>query len=137
MRPELCLGCNLARAEGGRIDESSIFSPNASKKLTVSYGLRWEWSLVARTYSLDRDSFDEKVNCAISPQSSMFAKLSYMSADVFSPRTLGVGAGTGLSPGGAPGVKAPSGFISGNVTSPPSGTSVRLLISVNRGNRQS
>ena len=31
----------------------------------------------------------------------MFVKLSYLSADVFSPSTLGIGGGTGLSPGGA------------------------------------
>jgi hypothetical protein len=56
---------------------------------------------VAGTYSLDRYSFDEKVNWQINPKSSMFAKLSYMSADVFSPSTLGIGGGTGLSPGGS------------------------------------
>jgi hypothetical protein len=56
---------------------------------------------VAGTYSLDRFSFDEKVNWQINPKSSLFVKLSYMSADVLSPSTLGVGGGTGLSPGGA------------------------------------
>jgi outer membrane receptor protein involved in Fe transport len=56
---------------------------------------------VAGTYSLDRYSFDEKVNWQIGPKSSMFTKLSYLSADVMSPSTLGVGGGTGLSPGGS------------------------------------
>ncbi|MCU1323830.1 MAG: TonB-dependent receptor plug [Acidobacteriaceae bacterium] len=56
---------------------------------------------VAGTYSLDRFSFDEKVNWQIDPKSSMFAKLSYLSADVMSPSTLGIGGGTGLSPGGS------------------------------------
>lgn len=56
---------------------------------------------VAGTYSLDRYSFDEKVNWEINPKSSMFAKFSYLSADVFSPSTLGTGGGTGLSPGGS------------------------------------
>ena len=56
---------------------------------------------VAGTYSLDRFSFDEKVNYQINPKSSMFGKLSYLRADVFSPSTLGVGGGTGLSPGGS------------------------------------
>ena len=56
---------------------------------------------VAGTYSLDRYSYDEKVNWQINPKSSMFAKLSYLSADVFSPSTLGTGGGTGLSPGGS------------------------------------
>jgi len=56
---------------------------------------------VAGTYSLDRYSYDEKVNWQINPKSSMFAKLSYLSADVFSPSTLGIGGGTGLSPGGS------------------------------------
>lgn len=56
---------------------------------------------VAGTYSLDRDAFDEKVNWQIDPKSSVFAKLSYLSADVFSPSTLGIGGGTGLSPGGS------------------------------------
>src|SRR5882757_2008235 len=42
---------------------------------------------VAGTYSLDRMSYDEKVNWQINPKSSMFTKLSYMSADVFSPST--------------------------------------------------
>ena len=68
---------------------------------------------VAGTYSLDRDSFDEKVNWEINPNSSMFAKLSYMSADVFSPSTLGTGGGTGLSPGGA---NAGSGYSQTRVT---------------------
>lgn len=56
---------------------------------------------VAGTYSLDRLSFDENVNWQIDSKSSLFAKLSYLSADVKSPSTLGVGGGTGLSPGGA------------------------------------
>jgi hypothetical protein len=45
---------------------------------------------VAGTYSLDRYSFDEKVNWQINPKSSTFAKLSYLSADVSSPSTLGM-----------------------------------------------
>lgn len=56
---------------------------------------------VAGTYSLDRYSFDEKVNWQVDPKSSTFAKLSYLSADVMSPSTLGIGGGTGLSPGGS------------------------------------
>lgn len=68
---------------------------------------------VAGTYSLDRDAFDEKVNWDINPQSSMFAKFSYMAADVFSPSTLGVGGGTGLSPGGS---SAGSGYSQARVT---------------------
>ncbi|ADV83472.1 TonB-dependent receptor [Terriglobus saanensis] len=56
---------------------------------------------VAGTYSLDRFSFDEKINWQINPKSSMFAKLSYLRADVMSPSTLGIGGGTGLSPGGS------------------------------------
>jgi len=68
---------------------------------------------VAGTYSLDRMSYDEKVNWQINPKSSMFAKLSYMSADVFSPSTLGIGGGTGLSPGGA---NSGSGFSQTRVT---------------------
>jgi hypothetical protein len=56
---------------------------------------------VAGTYSLDRFSFDEKVNWQVDPKSSMFAKLSYLRADVMSPSTLGIGGGTGLSPGGS------------------------------------
>ena len=56
---------------------------------------------VAGTYSLDRFSYDEKLNWQLDPKSSFFAKLSYLSADVKSPSTLGVGGGTGLSPGGA------------------------------------
>ena len=68
---------------------------------------------VAGTYSLDRDSFDEKVNWQIDPKSSMFAKLSYMSADVLSPSTLGIGGGTGLSPGGS---NAGSGYSQTRVT---------------------
>lgn len=56
---------------------------------------------VAGTYSLDRFSFDEKVNYQIDTKTSMFAKLSYLRADVFSPSTLGIGGGTGLSPGGS------------------------------------
>jgi hypothetical protein len=68
---------------------------------------------VAGTYSLDRDSFDEKVDWNINPKSSMFAKYSYMSADVFSPSTLGIGGGTGLSPGGA---NSGSGYSQARVT---------------------
>jgi hypothetical protein len=68
---------------------------------------------VAGTYSLDRDSYDEKVNWAIDQNSSMFAKLSYMSADVFSPSTLGIGGGTGLSPGGS---NSGSGYAQTRVT---------------------
>lgn len=68
---------------------------------------------VAGTYSLDRDSFDEKVNWQIDQKSSMFAKLSYMSADVLSPSTLGIGGGTGLSPGGS---NAGSGYSQTRVT---------------------
>jgi hypothetical protein len=68
---------------------------------------------VAGTYSLDRMSYDEKVNWQINPKSSMFAKLSYMSADVLSPSTLGIGGGTGLSPGGA---NSGSGFSQTRVT---------------------
>jgi outer membrane receptor protein involved in Fe transport len=56
---------------------------------------------VSGTYSLDRFSFDEKLTWQINPKSSMFAKYSYLSADVKSPSTLGVGGGTGLSPGGS------------------------------------
>ncbi len=56
---------------------------------------------VAGTYSLDRYSFDEKVNWQIDPRSSLFAKYSYLYADVKSPSTLGMGGGTGLSPGGS------------------------------------
>jgi hypothetical protein len=56
---------------------------------------------IAGTYSLDRFSFDEKVNWQVDPKSSAFAKLSYLSADVKSPSTLGIGGGTGLSPGGS------------------------------------
>ena len=56
---------------------------------------------VAGTYSLDRYSFDEKVNWQINEKSSLFAKLSYLTADVTSPSTLGSGGGTGLSPGGS------------------------------------
>ena len=68
---------------------------------------------IAGTYSLDRMSYDEKVNWQINPKSSMFAKLSYMSADVFSPSTLGTGGGTGLSPGGA---NSGSGYAQTRVT---------------------
>jgi len=68
---------------------------------------------VAGTYSLDRYSFDEKADWQINPKSSMFVKLSYMSADVFSPSTLGIGGGTGLSPGGA---NAGSGYSQTRVT---------------------
>jgi outer membrane receptor protein involved in Fe transport len=56
---------------------------------------------VAGTYSLDRFSFDEKLNWQIDQKSSFFAKYSYLSADVKSPSTLGSGGGTGLSPGGS------------------------------------
>ena len=56
---------------------------------------------VSGTYSLDRFSFDEKLTWQIDPKSSMFAKYSYLSADVKSPSTLGIGGGTGLSPGGS------------------------------------
>lgn len=55
---------------------------------------------VAGTYSLDRFSFDEKLNWQVDSKSSFFAKLSYLLADVKSPSTLGIGGGTGLSPGG-------------------------------------
>jgi outer membrane receptor protein involved in Fe transport len=56
---------------------------------------------VAGTYSLDRFSFDEKLTWQIDAKSSFFAKYSYLSADVKSPSTLGIGGGTGLSPGGS------------------------------------
>jgi hypothetical protein len=56
---------------------------------------------VAGTYSLDRYSFDEKGTWQIDQKSSLFGKLSYLSADVSSPSTLGQGGGTGLSPGGS------------------------------------
>ncbi|MBT9333132.1 TonB-dependent receptor [Paracidobacterium acidisoli] len=56
---------------------------------------------VAGTYSLDRYSFDEKLTWQIDPKSNIFVKLSTMSAQVKSPSTLGVGGGTGLSPGGS------------------------------------
>ena len=56
---------------------------------------------VAGTYSLDRYSFDEKLTWQINAASSLFAKYSYLSADVKSPSTLGMGGGTGLSPGGS------------------------------------
>lgn len=56
---------------------------------------------VAGTYSLDRFSFDEKATWQIDPKSSLFVKYSSLSADAKSPSTLGIGGGTGLSPGGA------------------------------------
>ena len=68
---------------------------------------------VAGTYSLDRFSFDEKVNWQIDPKSSLFAKYSYLFADVKSPSTLGIGGGTGLSPGGS---NSGSGYSQTHVT---------------------
>jgi outer membrane receptor protein involved in Fe transport len=56
---------------------------------------------VAGTYSLDRLSLDEKVNWQISPKQTLFGKTSFLAADVKSPSTLGMGGGTGLSPGGS------------------------------------
>jgi hypothetical protein len=91
-------------ADGRNAIESGI-APAATKLLALIPtpnlpGTSSNYS-VAGTYSLDRYSFDEKVNWEINPKSSMFTKLSYLSADVFSPSTLGIGGGTGLSPGGS------------------------------------
>jgi hypothetical protein len=103
-------------ADGRNAIETGI-SPAATKLLALIPlpnlpGSASNYS-VAGTYSLDRMSYDEKVNWQINPKSSMFAKLSYMSADVLSPSTLGIGGGTGLSPGGA---NAGSGFSQTRVT---------------------
>ncbi|RZU35649.1 TonB-dependent receptor-like protein [Edaphobacter modestus] len=103
-------------ADGRNAIETGI-SPAATKLLALIPlpnlpGTASNYS-VAGTYSLDRMSYDEKVNWQINPKSSMFAKLSYMSADVLSPSTLGIGGGTGLSPGGA---NAGSGFSQTRVT---------------------
>jgi outer membrane receptor protein involved in Fe transport len=91
-------------ADGRNAIETGI-SPAAAKLLALIPlpnlpGTASNYS-VAGTYSLDRYSFDEKVNWQIDPKSSTFAKLSYLSADVMSPSTLGIGGGTGLSPGGS------------------------------------
>jgi hypothetical protein len=91
-------------ADGRNAIESGI-SPAATKLLSLIPlpnlpGTASNYA-VAGTYSLDRYSFDEKVNWQINPKSSMFAKLSYLTADVSSPSTLGMGGGTGLSPGGS------------------------------------
>ncbi len=91
-------------ADGRNALEAGI-SPSALKMLALVPlpnlpGTANNYS-VAGTYSLDRYSFDEKVNWQIDTRSSMFTKLSYMSADVTSPSTLGIGGGTGLSPGGS------------------------------------
>ncbi|WP_446743419.1 carboxypeptidase regulatory-like domain-containing protein [Silvibacterium acidisoli] len=91
-------------ADGRNVIESGI-APAATKLLALIPhanlpGTSNNYS-VAGTYSLDRYSFDEKVNWQIDEKSSMFAKLSYLRADVYSPSTLGIGGGTGLSPGGA------------------------------------
>jgi len=91
-------------ADGKNAIESGI-SPAALKVLALIPhanlpGTSNNYS-VAGTYSLDRFSFDEKLNWQINRKSSFFAKLSYLSADVKSPSTLGIGGGTGLSPGGA------------------------------------
>jgi outer membrane receptor protein involved in Fe transport len=68
---------------------------------------------VAGTYSLDRFSFDEKATWLIDPRSSLFVKYSYMLAEVKSPSTLGIGGGTGLSPGGS---NSGSGYSTTHVT---------------------
>ena len=91
-------------ADGRNAIETGV-SPSATKLLALIPqpnlpGTSNNYS-VAGTYSLDRYSFDEKVNWQIDPKSSTFAKLSYLSADVSSPSTLGIGGGTGLSPGGS------------------------------------
>jgi outer membrane receptor protein involved in Fe transport len=91
-------------ADGRNAIESGI-SPSAQKLLaliphTNLAGTSNNYS-VAGTYSLDRFSYDEKVNWQIDPKSALFGKLSYLSADVKSPSTLGIGGGTGLSPGGS------------------------------------
>jgi outer membrane receptor protein involved in Fe transport len=91
-------------ADGRNALEAGI-SPSALKMLALIPlpnlpGTANNYS-VAGTYSLDRYSFDEKVNWQIDTRSSMFTKLSYLSADVTSPSTLGIGGGTGLSPGGS------------------------------------
>jgi hypothetical protein len=91
-------------ADGRNAIETGI-APAASKLLALIplpnlAGTSSNYS-VAGTYSLDRYSLDEKVNWQIDPKSSMFGKFSYLSADVLSPSTLGVGGGTGLSPGGS------------------------------------
>ena len=62
---------------------------------------------VAGTYSLDRLSMDEKVTWIPDSRSSLFTKFSFMAADAMSPSTLGIGGGTGMSPGGS---NAGSGF---------------------------
>jgi hypothetical protein len=58
---------------------------------------------VAGIDSLDRFSFDEKVNWQIGSKSSLFGKFSYLMADVQAPSTLGTGGGSGLISGGGSG----------------------------------
>lgn len=91
-------------ADGRNAIESGI-SPAAEKMLALVPhanlpGTSNNYS-VAGTYSLDRDSYDEKLTWQPDSKSTMFAKLSLMNAQVKSPSTLGIGGGTGLSPGGA------------------------------------
>ncbi len=79
-------------ADGRNAIESGI-SPSALKLLALVplpnlSGTASNYS-VAGTYSLDRFSFDEKVNWQINPKSSLFAKLSYLSADVTLPKHIG------------------------------------------------
>ena len=68
---------------------------------------------VGANYGLDRHSMDEKVTWQPDSRSSLFAKYTYMDAQVSSASTLGAGGGTGLSPGGS---NAGSGFSHMKVT---------------------
>jgi hypothetical protein len=56
---------------------------------------------VGANYGLNRHSLDEKVTWQIDDKSSLFGKFSFMDAHVNSASTLGLGGGTGLSPGGS------------------------------------
>ena len=103
-------------ADGRNAIESGLSSPALKMLALIPHanlpGTSNNYS-VAGTYSLDRFSFDEKVTWQIDPKESLFVKYSYLSAQVKSPSTLGIGGGTGLSPGGS---NAGSGYSTTHVT---------------------
>jgi hypothetical protein len=89
----------------GNIIPASLFSAPAQKMLTLvplpNLPGNSNNYFVGDDFSLNRYSYDEKLTWQIDSKSSLFGKFSYMNARADSGSTLGMGGGTGLSPGGS------------------------------------
>jgi Carboxypeptidase regulatory-like domain/TonB dependent receptor/TonB-dependent Receptor Plug Domain len=101
----------------GNIIPADRLSPQAGKMLALAPAANLQGTannyFVGANYGLDRHSLDEKVTWQTDSKSSLFAKYTYMDAQVSSASSLGAGGGTGLSPGGS---NSGSGFSHMKVT---------------------